>query len=264
MKIAISGKGGVGKTLLAAHLAKMFAEDGYSVLAIDADPDANLAATLGFPNPESIVPISDMRDLVEERTGTGGGKPSPYFKLNPKVDDIPEKYAVKYNGLRLMRMGRVKQGGSGCYCGENTLVKALVAHLLLARNEVVILDTAAGIEHLSRGTAKAVDKLIIVVEPGRRSLETAREITKLAQDIGITNLAIVGNKVRNDTEKEYITSHLNGYEFLGFIPFDEAIVNADMLNHSVLDASQSVMTEVKTIYRTLLDSQMNLTSRTAG
>lgn len=252
MKVAISGKGGVGKTLLAAYLSRMFANDGYSVLAIDADPDANLAATLGFPNPEGIVPISDMKDLVEERTGTGGGKPTPYFKLNPKVDDIPEKYAVKYNGLRLMRMGRVKQGGSGCYCGENTLVRSLLAHLLLARNEVIILDTAAGIEHLSRGTAKAVDKLIIVVEPGHRSIETAREITKMAQDIGITNIAIAGNKVRNDVEKEYINSHLPGYEFLGFIPFDQAIVDADMGNRPVVEASEKVTGEIKKIYQALL------------
>lgn len=255
MKIAISGKGGVGKTLLAAFLSRMFADDGYSVLAIDADPDANLAATLGFPNPENIVPISDMKDMVEERTGTGGGKPSPYFKLNPKVDDIPEKYAVKYNGLRLMRMGRVKQGGSGCYCGENTLVRSLLAHLLLARNEVIILDTAAGIEHLSRGTARAVNKLIIVVEPGHRSIETAREITSLAKDIGITSLAIVGNKVRSEVEKGYITSHLPGYEFLGFIPFDQAIIDADIESRSILEASPGVLGEIKKIYLTLLASR---------
>ena len=255
MKIAISGKGGVGKTLLAAHLSQIFAARGYSVLAIDADPDANLAATLGFPNPESIIPISDMKELVEERTGAGGGKPTPYFKLNPKVDDIPEKYAVKYNGLRLMRMGRVKQGGSGCYCGENTLVRSLLAHLLLASQEVIILDTAAGIEHLSRGTARAVDKLIIVVEPGRRSIETAREITQLARDIGISNIGIVGNKVRSDAEKIYITSHLPGFEFLGFIPFDQAIVDADLANRSVLEASPIVSGEIKKIYQSLLASQ---------
>lgn len=263
MKIAISGKGGVGKTLLAAYLSKMFADDGYSVLAIDADPDANLAATLGFPNPESIVPISDMKDLVEERTGTGGGKPTPYFKLNPKVDDLPEKYAVKYNGLRLMRMGRVKQGGSGCYCGENTLVRSLLAHLLLARDEVIILDTAAGIEHLSRGTARAVDKLIIVVEPGRRSIETAREITKLAHDIGITNLAVAGNKIRSDAEKEYISSQLPGYELLGFISFDQGIIDADLNNRSVLAASQNVKEEIKKIYLALLASQPKISGNNA-
>ncbi len=257
MKIAISGKGGVGKTLLAAHLSKIFAGQGYSVLAIDADPDANLAATLGFPSPESIIPISDMKDLVEERTGAGGGKPTPYFKLNPKVDDIPEKYAVKYNGLRLMRMGRVKQGGSGCYCGENTLVRSLLAHLLLASKEVIILDTAAGIEHLSRGTARAVDKLLIVVEPGRRSIETAREITKLAHDIGIKNIAIVGNKIHSDAEKMYITSQLPGFEFLGFIPFDQAVINADLANRSVLDASPLVNGEIIKIYQALLDKRLN-------
>ena len=208
MKLAISGKGGVGKTLLAALLATKYTGEGFSVLAIDSDPDANLAATLGFPNPEGIIPISDMKDLVEERTGTSGGKSAPYFKLNPRVeDDIPEKYAIKYNNIRLMRMGRVKQGGSGCYCAENTLVRALLAHLLLARNEIIILDTAAGIEHLGRGTATAVDKLLIVVEPGRRSIETAHEIVKLADDIGITKIAAVGNKIRSESDKEYLNSH---------------------------------------------------------
>ena len=262
MKVAISGKGGVGKTLLAALLARTFTEQGFSVLAIDADPDANLAATLGFPNPELIIPIIDMKELVEERTGTGGGKATPYFKLNPKVDDIPEKYAVKHNGIRLMRMGRVKQGGSGCYCPENTLLKAFVAHLLLARNEVIILDTAAGIEHLGRGTAKAVDKLIIVVEPGRRSIETATEITKLAHDIGIVNIAAVGNKVRDASDKEYLTSHLPQYEFIGFIPYDRAVIDADQSGNSVLDASPAVREEVQKIYQSLLKSQSN--KNTAG
>lgn len=255
MKIAVSGKGGVGKTLLSSLLAKAFYEQGFSVLAIDADPDANLAATLGFPDPESIVPISDMKDLVEERTGTSGGKGSPFYKLNPKVDDIPEKYAVKHEGIRLMRMGRVKQGGSGCYCAENTLLRALLAHLLLARNEVVILDTAAGIEHLGRGTARAVDKLIIVVEPGRRSIETANEITKLAHDIGIVNIAAAGNKIRGEADKEYVVSHLPGFEFLGFIPYDQKIIDADQTGHSVLEASPVVKEEVNKIFKKLLDSE---------
>jgi CO dehydrogenase maturation factor len=252
LKIAVSGKGGVGKTLLAAFLATIFTGEGYSVLAIDADPDANLAATLGFPKPENIIPISEMKDLVEERTGTSGGKSGPYFKLNPRVDDIPEKYAVKHNNIRLMRMGRVKQGGSGCYCAENTLLRALLAHLLLARNEVIILDTAAGIEHLSRGTAKAVDKLIIVVEPGRRSIETANEIVKLASDIGITNIAAVGNKIREPADKEYIKTQLPGFAFLGFIPYDSRIINADQTGKPVLEASPAVAAEIKNIYSQLI------------
>jgi len=252
MKIAISGKGGVGKTLLAAMLSKTFAESGYSVIAIDADPDANLAATLGFPNPEQITPISEMSNLIEERTGVQPGQIAPYFKLNPKVDDIPEKYALKQNGIRLMRMGGIKKGGTGCYCPESALLKALLTHLLVARNEVVILDMEAGIEHLGRGTAGTVDKLIVVVEPGRRSIETALSIQKLATEIGLQNMAVVGNKIRNPSEREFIISSLPGFEFLGFIPYDQALVNADLASLPVLDASQKIITAVKSIYQDLL------------
>ena len=252
MKIAISGKGGVGKTLLAAHLSKIFAESGYSVIAIDADPDANLAATLGFPHPEEITPISEMSDLIEERTGVRPGESAPFFKLNPKVDDIPEKYALKQNGIRLMRMGRIKKGGAGCYCPENALLQALVSHLLVARNEVVILDMTAGIEHLGRGTARAVDWLIVVVEPGRRSIETAFNIRKLANEIGLQNIAVVGNKVRNQSDREFITSSLSDFHFLGFIPYDQAVVDADLASLSTLDSSQQVKGAVKDIYQALL------------
>lgn len=252
MKIAISGKGGVGKTLLASLLAKTFAESGYSVLAIDADPDSNLAATLGFPDSDKITPISEMKELVEERTGARPGRAESFFKLNPKVDDLPEKYSLKHDGIRLMAMGRVKKGGTGCYCPENALLQALVTHLLLARDEVVILDMEAGIEHLGRATAKAVDKLIVVVEPGRRSIETAYKIDKLAKDIGLHNLAIVGNKLRNPLEREFLISNLPGFEFLGFIPYDQALVDADLANLPVLDSSQPIINEVKNIYQALL------------
>ncbi len=258
MKIAISGKGGVGKTLLAAMLSKMFAESGYSVIAIDADPDANLAATLGFPFPEQVTPISEMSDLIEERTGAKPGQSAPYFKLNPKVDDIPEKYALKQNGIRLMRMGRIKKGGTGCYCPENALLKALVAHLLVARNEVVILDMEAGIEHLGRGTAGMVDKLIIVVEPGRRSIETALSIKQLAAEIGLQNVAVVGNKVRNQSDKEFVIASLPSFEFLGFIPYDQAIVDADLANLPILDSSRQIIAAVKDIYQALLSTTETL------
>ena len=252
MKIAISGKGGVGKTLLAALLSKIFAESGYSVLAIDADPDTNLAATLGFPHPEKIVPISEMKDLVEERAGAQPGKTAPFFKLNPKVEDIPEKYARDHNGIKLMVMGRMKRGGSGCYCPENALLQALVSHLLLARDEVVILDMEAGIEHLGRATARAVDKLIVVVEPWRRAVETALSINKLAQDIGVQNVVAVGNKIRNQLEKDFLVSSLPGFEFLGFIPYDQALVDADLANLPLLDSSQQIINEVKNIHQALL------------
>ena len=252
MKIAISGKGGVGKTLSTALLAKIFTESGYSVLAIDADPSANLGATLGFPHPQEIVPISEMANLIEERTGARPGKSAPFFKLNPKVDDLPEKYWVEHNGIKLMVMGRIKKGGSGCYCPENALLQALVNHLLLQRNEVVILDMEAGVEHLGRATAKAVDKLIVVVEPGRRSIETAHAISKLAQDIGLHNIAVVGNKVRGQAENEFLISSLSDFKFLGFIPYDQAVVDADLAGLPPAGASQQVNREVQNIYQGLL------------
>jgi len=252
MKVAISGKGGVGKTILASLLAKTFAEAGYSVLAIDADPNSNLAATLGFPHPEEITPISEMSALIEERTGALPGQAGGFFKLNPRVDDLPEKYWREYNGVKLMVMGRIKKGGSGCYCPENALLQALISHLLLERDEVVILDMEAGVEHLGRATARAVDKLIVVVEPGRRSVETAYRIDKLAREIGLHNIAIVANKVRSQSDREFLTSSLPDFKFLGFIPYDQAIVNADLANRPVLNASKQVINEVRNIYRVLL------------
>jgi CO dehydrogenase maturation factor len=257
MKIAISGKGGVGKTLLASLLAHIFAASGYSVLAIDADPDANLAATLGFTHPEDIVPISEMKDLIAERTETQPGRSGAYFRMNPKVDDLPEKYWQRLDGIRLMVMGRIKKGGTGCYCPENALLKALMSHLLLARNEVIIMDMEAGIEHLGRATAGAVDKLIVVVEPGRRSLETARAIDILAKDIGLENMAVVGNKVRAPSDRDFLISSLPDLEFLGFVPYDQAIVDADLANKSLLDASSVVTEEVRNIYRKLVTVKEN-------
>ncbi|HEY94613.1 MAG TPA: AAA family ATPase [Dehalococcoidia bacterium] len=254
MKIAISGKGGVGKTLLASLLAKIFAQSGYSVIAVDADPDANLAATLGFPDPNNITPISEMADLIEERTGARPGQSAPYFKLNPKVDDIPEKFAKKMDGIRLMLMGRVKRGGAGCYCPESALLQTLMSHLLLARNEVVIMDMEAGIEHLGRGTARAVDKLIIVVEPGRRSIETASSIKGLASEIGLENLVVVGNKVRNESDREFLISYLPDFTILGFIPYDQAVIEADHANLSPLESSEQVRNSVLEIYNKLIAS----------
>jgi CO dehydrogenase maturation factor len=254
MKIAISGKGGVGKTLLSAFLSHIFADSGFSVIAIDADPDANLAATLGFPHPEAITPISELDDLIEERVGVRPGQSGSFFKLNPKVDDLPEKYSVRTDGIRIMAMGRIKRGGTGCYCPEGALLQALISHLLLQRNEVVILDMEAGIEHLSRGTTKAVDKLIIVVETGRRSIETARTINELASDLGLTNISIVGNKIRSEEDREFIISSLPGFDFLGFIPYDPAITQADLANQPVFSESLNAAREVRNIYNKLISS----------
>ncbi len=252
MKIAISGKGGVGKTLVASLLARAFSRADYAVIAIDADPDTNLAATLGFPKTDKVVPISEMKELIQERTETRPGQSGAYFKINPRVDDLPEKYSLKHEGIRLLVMGQMKRGGGGCYCPENALLAALMAHLLLARDEVVILDMAAGIEHLGRGTAKAMDKLIIVVEPGRASLETAFRVRKLAADIGLTNLAVVANKIHDREEEKAISARLEDFEILGFVPYDQALVDADINNLSVLDASQPVNDAVDKIFGRLV------------
>jgi len=252
LKLAISGKGGVGKTLLSAMLAKTMAQAGYSVTAIDADPDANLALTLGFPDADRIVPISEMKELIQERTGTQPGASSPYFKINPRVDDIPEKYSVKHAGIRLLVMGRPKAGGAGCYCPENAVLAALMAHLLLAHNEMVVMDMAAGIEHLSRGTARAVDKLIIVVEPGRASIETAGRIAALARDLGISSISVVGNKVHNQAERAFISTAIPDLEILGFIPYDTSIIQADLHNIPGLDVSPQIILAAKEIFNRLM------------
>ncbi len=229
MKIAISGKGGVGKTTLSAFLVKWFAERGKKVLAIDADPDANLGHGLGLKGAKDILPISKMKELVAERTESTPGSFGGFFKLNPKVDDLPEKLAVPSgNGVRLMVMGGVKKGGTGCVCPESILLKNLVQHLILRRNEVVIMDMEAGIEHLGRATSQYVDCLIVVVEPGRRSIDTALKIKELAGDIGLTKVALVGNKVRSEKDRQFLTESLSEYQFLGFIPYDEGIIDADL------------------------------------
>lgn len=260
MKIAISGKGGAGKTMLVSLLSTIFAQSGYSVLAIDADPNANLAATLGFPYPDKIIPISEMADLIEERTGARPGEVATFFKLNPKVNDLPEKYCVEHNGVKLMVMGRLKKGGSGCYCPENALLQALVTHLLLERDELVIMDMEAGVEHLGRGTARAVDKLIIVVEPSRRSVETAYRIRELAKDIGLQNIGVVGNKIRSEKDKDSLVSSMPGFEFLGFIPYDQAIAEADLAGFPLVNSSQRVMSEVEDIVARIIEPTLYRTA----
>ncbi|MFO7711700.1 MAG: carbon monoxide dehydrogenase accessory protein CooC [Dehalococcoidia bacterium] len=247
MKVAVSGKGGVGKTMLVALLSTILHESGYSVLAIDADPNPTLAIALGFPDPDRIAPISEMGDLIEERTGARPGQAAPYFKINPKVDDIPEKHWVEHNGIRLMVMGRLKKGGSGCYCPENALLEALVAHLLLRRDEVVIMDMEAGVEHLGRATAKAVDELIIVVEPGRGSIDTAFRIRELARDIGVDGVKVVANKVRSGRDRELLLAAMPDFEFLGFIPYDQSVIEAGLGDLPIRSASPEVISQLKDI-----------------
>ena len=228
MKLAVSGKGGVGKTTFSALLIRTLNQNGKHVLAIDADPDANLGSALGIEGAERIVPISEMKDLVMERTGATPGTIGGYFSLTPKVDDLPDSLSARLENIKLMRLGGVQKGGSGCICPESSLLKALVRHIVLQRDEVVVLDMEAGIEHLGRATAKAVDKLIVVVEPGRRSIDTAGHIQQLASEIQLTNIAVVGNKVRSEKDEQFLRSHMPEFDFLGFLPFDDALIEADL------------------------------------
>jgi CO dehydrogenase maturation factor len=228
MKIAVSGKGGVGKTTFAALLAGSLAKRGKKVLAVDADPDANLGQALGFPDYEKLVPVSDMKELIEERTESKGESIGQFFKLNPTVNDLPEKLSVEHNGVRLIVMGTVKKGGSGCICPASTMLRALMTHMVLLGQEALILDMEAGLEHLGRGTSRGVDFLVVVVEPGRRSVDTAETIKRLAGDLGVSRILIVGNKIRGNGDREFLQKALAGFEFLGFIEFDDDIIRADM------------------------------------
>jgi CO dehydrogenase maturation factor len=244
MKLAISGKGGVGKTTFSALLIRTLNAQGKRVLAIDADPDANLAAALGIPDADQIVPIAEMKELIFERTEAQPGSIGGFFKLNPKVDDLPDSLSAKLENIKLMRLGGVKKGGGGCICPESTLLRALMLHIVLARDEVVVMDMEAGIEHLGRATASAVDKLIVVVEPGRRSMDTAGHIKKLASEIGLKNIALVGNKIRGEKDKEFLKKHLSDFEFLGFIRQDEALIEADLDGISPYDVDSIAKTNV--------------------
>ena len=239
MKLAISGKGGVGKTTFAALLIRTLNEQGKHVLAIDADPDANLAAALGIPGAENITPIAEMKDLIFERTEAKPGTMGGFFKLNPKVDDLPDALSAKLENIKLMRLGGIKKGGSGCLCPESTLLRALMTHIVLARDEVVVMDMEAGIEHLGRATASAVDKLIVVVEPGRRSLDTANSIQRLASEIGLKNIAMVGNKIRSKKDEAFLQNNIKDFEFLGFIPYEDALIEADLNGVSPFDVDSA-------------------------
>jgi CO dehydrogenase maturation factor len=251
MKIAVSGKGGVGKTTFAALLIRSLNDEGKRVLAIDADPDANLAAAVGIENAETITPIAEMKDLIFERTGAQPGTIGGFFSLNPKVDDLPDALSARLGNIKLMRLGGVKKGGAGCICPESTLLKALVMHVVLARDEVVVMDMEAGIEHLGRGTAQSVDKLIVVVEPGRRSIETAGHIKQLASEIGLTNIAVVGSKIRGPQDEAFLRKHLGAFEFIGFIPYDDALIEADLEGLSPYDVDSTAKEAVRAMLKTL-------------
>lgn len=248
-KIAITGKGGVGKTTLTALLSHVYTQRGQDVIAIDADPAGNLGLAFGLSAnlDAELKPIAEMEDLIYERTGAQKGTIGGVFRLNPKVDDIPENYSVVHRGVRLLRLGTVRGGGAGCMCPENALLKALVTHLLLRRTQTLILDMEAGVEHLGRGTTGAVDAFIIVVEPGLRSLGTAEQIRYLASEIGIKRFYLVANKSRGPQDDEFVRQHAGGMPLLGSLPFSPAALAADQDGIAVFDEAPELVAAAEMI-----------------
>ncbi len=255
MKVAITGKGGVGKTTLSAVLARLYASEGRTVLAADVDPDANLGLALGFSEEEvnSIVPISKMRKLVEERTGADNL--NKFFKLNPQVSDIPDKYAKEINGVKLLVMGTVETGGSGCVCPEHVMLKAILSALVFRKDDVVIMDMEAGLEHLGRGTASMMDQFIVVIEPGARSVQTYEKVKQLAADLGITRVRVVANKVRNEDDENYIRSRIPEDALLGMIHYNADVIEADRRGLSPFDLSKGAVEEIQAIKNRIDDEK---------
>jgi CO dehydrogenase maturation factor len=249
MKIAVTGKGGVGKSTIVALMARILRDAGKTVLAIDADPDMNLATILGVPEGMTITPIIELKELIAERTGTEVGKSAPFFTMNPKVDDIPENYCVEYEGIKVLTMGTITKGGGGCACPENAFLKQLLSHLVLLRKEWGLVDMEAGIEHLGRGTAIGVNEMLVVVEPSQASLETAHRVQKLAGEIGIKKLRVIGNRIQDEDEKEFLRTHLKGIDILGFLDYSKDMRKINMKLASALTIEAPPVTQMHEILK---------------
>ena len=249
MKIAISGKGGVGKTTVAANIARLFASHGYKVYAVDADPDSSLGTALGISDEQlaTVNPVIEMQKVIAERSGGGA-----FYTLNPEVDDILDEYSIQLDNIHFFRMGGVKQGGSACYCRENTFLHAIVDALLLGKQDMVVLDMGAGIEHLTRGTSKGVDVMLIVTEPSKNSVHTAKVVKQLAIELGIKNIKIIGNKIRGSKDEVFLQSEFSPNELIGMLPFDEEVLEAAMEGPVDSAKNRPWGSEIESIYNRIV------------
>jgi CO dehydrogenase maturation factor len=240
VKIAVAGKGGVGKTFISSTLCRLLASDGYKVLAVDADPNFNLAYALGIPSEvaDGIVPLTENDALIREKTGVSSEVYAPVFNMTPTVNDIVDRFGVNApGGVKLLVMGTVRGGGTGCMCGANALLRVLVQHILIQRGEALVMDMVAGLEHLGRGTARRMDAMLVVVEPRMKSMDTMRRILRLAEEIEIREVLAVGNKVANDAERRFIMENMEAMEVpvVSIVPFDATVGEADMKGIPTLD-----------------------------
>ncbi len=257
MKIAISGKGGVGKTTISALIARYLSDSGYKVLAIDADPAMNLPGQIGIKMDEEkkIKPLSSMKEFIEERTGAKRGEYGGFFKMNPKVDDIPDTYSLTFDRIKVLVLGSINKGGGGCFCPENVLLKNLLSYILIERDEWVVVDMDAGLEHLGRGTAKYVDRLIVVVEPGIQSIKTALRIKELAKDLDIGSVSLIANKISKEEDLVFVKENAPNIPILGYLSLDERIRDSDRLGLSPYDADAKIREEIASIVNSMIRPQ---------
>jgi len=249
----VGGKGGAGKTTVCAILAKLFAQESGKVVAIDADPDANLASAFGLPAEKTPQPLIEMKELIEQRTGAGRESVGAYFKLNPKVSDLPDKFCVEVDGLKLLVLGGIEQAGSGCACPESAFLKALLTHTILQRQEVIIVDLAAGVEFMGRASVQGIDVLIVVVEPGARSIETTQKIVRMARQMGIRNVAAIANKITKENQIEIIKSRLKEVDVLAGLEYNPSLLQADLQRESVFKAAGQIVGRMKDVKEKLVE-----------
>lgn len=253
IKIGIGGKGGVGKTTICALWAQLFAQDGFDVLAIDADPNTTLASAFGIPSSQSPEPLINMKELIAERTGARKDAVGAYFKLNPEVGDLPDKYCLEVKGVKLLALGAITQAGAGCACPEGAFLKAMLTHTILHRQEVVLVDLAAGVESMGRASVQGLDVLIVVVEPGARSIDTALNITKMAKELGIKNIAAIANKIAETRQIETIRDGLTNIAILANIRYNSSLQEADLRKSNVFEADKQVVEQLKAAKNQLMN-----------